>query len=181
MTTDPIHALAMLGDALQDAANDDLAPRSRPPSVTRRRVARKLAIALAVVAVAVPATAFAASQLSGSAVAQSMPAGTLALAGTEPSCTIVSEGIEYHCTLNSAPVSEISDWTGVVGPTVDTSKHINGGCRSLVSDGREWECFLGQTAVERGVIRPGMLGYDAANPFTAEGVRKLTAVVSGAR
>jgi type 1 fimbria pilin len=134
-------------------------------------LARKLVIALAVVVVAVSATAFAASQLSGSAVAQSMPAGTLALAGTEPSCTVVSEGIEYHCTLNSAPVSDISDWTGVVGPTVDTSKHLNGGCRSRVSDGREWECFLGQTAVDKGVISPGLLGDYAANPFTASSFR----------
>jgi hypothetical protein len=46
-------------------------------------------------AIAVPGVAFAASALiSGEEVARSMPAGTLALMGTDPECTVVREGIE---------------------------------------------------------------------------------------
>ena len=41
---------------------------------------------------------------------------------------------------------------GTVESTVDATKHVNGGCRSLRSDGLEWECYLGQTAVDQQII-----------------------------
>ena len=45
-------------------------------------------------------------------VAQSMPAGTLALAGTEPTCTVVTKDVEFHCVLAKAPAPEVSDSEG---------------------------------------------------------------------
>jgi hypothetical protein len=97
-------------------------------------------------------------------VAASLPAGTLALAGTEPTCTEVSAEVEYHCTLAKAPSHEVADWKGTVEPTVDSQGLINGGCRSLASDGREWECYLGQTAVEEQIVGPNLLGAKSAGP-----------------
>ena len=150
--------LNSLGDALERSAESDLAPR-------RRITGRRLAAVLAVLAVVVPGAAIAVGTLSGpDQVAQSMPAGTLALAGTQPSCTVVKENVEFHCVLERAPAPEVSDWKGTVEPTVDATKHVNGGCRSLRSDGREWECYLGQEAVAQQIIGPKFLGEYAPSP-----------------
>jgi hypothetical protein len=157
--------LARLGDELERAAAADLAAARALPAQPRRRVSRRLAVAIAALAILVPGVAIAANQLtSTSDVAQSMPAGTLALAGTEPTCTIVTQDVEFHCTLGRAPAPEVSDWLGTVEPTVDTSKHVNGGCRSLASDGKEWQCYLGQKAVDERIIGPQFLGEYAPSP-----------------
>ena len=149
--------LARLGDALEEAVAADAKPR--------RRSRRKLLLAAAALAVAVPGIALAAGSLIGTdEVERSLPAGTLALFGTEPSCTVVRPDVEYHCTLAKAPAPEVSDWKGTVEPTVDDSKHVNGGCRSLRSDGREWQCYIGQAAVEQGIIGQDFLGEFAPTP-----------------
>jgi hypothetical protein len=165
MTQLPPH-LAGLGDELERAASADLAVAAPPAAAPgRRRVSRRLALSIVALAIAVPGVAIAANQLtSTSDVAQSMPAGTLALAGTEPTCTIVTKDVEFHCVLAKAPAPEVSDWKGTVEPTVDASKHVNGGCRSLASDGKEWECYLGQTAVDQKIIGQSFLGEFAPSP-----------------
>ena len=84
--------------------------------------------------------ACAADQLTSTDVAQSVPAGIAALIGTDPTCTAVEQGVEYHCVLRKPPAPEVSDWKGAVEPTVDGTKHVNGGCRSLRSDGLQWQC-----------------------------------------
>jgi hypothetical protein len=151
--------LQRLGDRLERAAAADLA--AVPRGVTRRprRFTRRLALVGTVLAIAIPGAAIAADQLiSTGDVAASMPAGTLALAGTEPTCTVVTKDVEFHCLLAKAPAPEVSDWKGTVEPSVDASKHVNGGCRSLASDGREWECYIGQAAVDQKIIGQGFLG-----------------------
>src|SRR5207244_13222477 len=60
--------------------------------------------------------------ISNDEVAKSLPAGTLSLAGTEPTCTAVEDGVEYHCVLSKPPAPEVSDWKGTVEPTVDATK-----------------------------------------------------------
>jgi hypothetical protein len=149
--------LDRLGDVLEAAAQRDLATRRRP----RRRL-----IAAAVAAVVlVPAAAVAGAKLiSSDDVAKSLPAGTLSLAGTEPTCTVVNDGVEYHCVLAKAPAPEVSDWTGTVEPTVDASKHVNGGCRSLNSTGTTWECYIGRAAVDQQIIGAGFLGEYTPSP-----------------
>ena len=113
----------------------------------------------------VPAAAVAGAKLiSNDDVAKSMPAGTLSLAGTEPACTTVKDGVEYHCVLAKAPAPEVSDWKGTVEPTVDTTKHVNGGCRSLNSAGTTWECYIGKAAVDQQIIGAGFLGEFAPSP-----------------
>jgi hypothetical protein len=164
MTTQLPPDLARLGDELERAAIADLGATA-PVALRPRRISRRLAVAIAVAVIGIPGVAIAANQLTSSSdVAASMPAGTLALAGTEPTCTIVTEGVEFHCVLAKAPAPEVSDWMGTVEPTVDATKHVNGGCRSLASDGKEWECYLGQAAVDQRIIGQGFLGQASSGP-----------------
>ena len=162
--TDLTTTLSRLGDALEEGAADDL-QAGHATTRRRRRVPARVALLAAAVAILVPSVAFAASQLIGTDdVAQSLPAGTLSLAGTEPTCTVVVQDVEYHCVLAHAPAPEVSDWKGTVEPTVDATKHVNGGCRSLASDGREWECYIGQAAIDQQIIGEGFLGEFAPSP-----------------
>ena len=149
--------LDRLGDALEAAAQRNLA--------THRRPRRGIVAAVAAVVVLVPAAAVAGAKLiSNGDVAKSLPAGTLSLAGTDPTCTTVEDGIEYRCVLAKAPAPEVSDWKGTVEPTVDQTKHVNGGCRSLNSAGTTWECYLGRAAVDQQIIGAGFLGEFAPSP-----------------
>ena len=162
--TDHSPTLHRLGDALEDAAQAHLAAE-QSPAPSRRRISTRVALVAAALAVLVPGVALAATQLIGEKeVAESLPAGTLALAGTNPSCTVVVQDVEYLCTLEQAPAPEVSDWKGTVEPTVDATKHVNGGCRSLTSDGREWRCYIGEAAVEQQIIGPDFLGEYAPSP-----------------
>ena len=83
-------------------------------------------------AILAPGAALAGSLLTTEDVEQSMPAGTKFLVGTEPACEVVKSGVEYRCTIKGAFKSEIDgSLKGTVEPTVDATKHVNGGCRSL--------------------------------------------------
>ena len=162
--TDLSPRLARLGEALQRAAEADLAAGGAAPSRRSFR-SRRFALLAATLVVAVPAGAVATSSLiSTDEVADSLPAGTLSLAGTSPTCSVVRENVEYHCVLERAPAPEVPDWKGTVEPTVDSSKHVNGGCRSLTSDGREWQCYIGEEAVRQQIIGPDFLGEHAPSP-----------------
>jgi hypothetical protein len=155
--TDLSPELARLGDALERAAETDLA---RP-----RRRRRLIALAAAALALAIPGVAFTAQHfISGEAVAKSLPAGTHMLIGTDPTCTAVEQDVEYRCVLKNPPQPEISDMKGMVEPTVDETKHVNGGCRSLRSDGLEWQCYIGQAAVDQKIVSAGFLGEYAPAP-----------------
>jgi hypothetical protein len=154
--TDLTPELDRLGDALQRAAAKDAA---RP----RRR--KLIAVAAAALALAIPGVAFTAQHfISGEEVAQSLPAGTHMLIGTEPSCSVVLQDVEYHCILKNPPQPEISNMRGTVEPTVDATKHVNGGCRSLRVDGLEWQCYIGQAAVDQKIVSAGFLGEYAPSP-----------------
>ena len=159
--------LERIGDELESAARRDLPKRPLP---------RRLALAAVLLVILAPAAAFAGERLmSNDDVAQSMPAGTLSLAGTQPTCTTVTRDVEYHCALTNAPAPEVSDWKGTVEPTVDKTKHVNGGCRSLNSAGPSWsptwdrppsrrrssaQDFLGEycAVARRGLARQGEVG-----------------------
>jgi hypothetical protein len=155
--TDLTPRLARLGDDLERAARRDLRPH--------RRRSRRAALAAVAALIAVPGAAVAAIELiSEDDVARSIPAGTLWLADTEPSCTVVAQDVEYRCTLGKAPGDEVPDWTGTAMPTVDASKHVNGGCRSLNAEGTEWSCYIGEEAVRQQIIGPGLLGEYAPSP-----------------
>jgi hypothetical protein len=148
--------LTAIGDDLERAARADRRRHTR-----RRRRALGGALAIAILA---PGAAVAGGLLTEADVARSMPAGTRFLVGTEPSCETVEEGVEYFCTIKGDLQSEIEDLMGTVEPTVDATKHVNGGCRSLRSDGREWRCYIGEEAVKQQIIGPGFLGEYAPVP-----------------
>lgn len=153
--------LVDLGDRLERAVarhhvNSPAAPK---------RVRRRFVVVAAAILVSIPGIAFGASALiSEEDVAAGLPAGTKALAGTDPTCTAVRPGVEYHCVLARPPAPEISDWRGTVEHTVDATRHVNGGCRSLRSDGLEWQCYLGDAAVEQKIIARDFLGEYAPSP-----------------
>jgi hypothetical protein len=154
--------LSRLGDALEGSAAAQFAAEK---SVATRRRRRRWLSAATVVLIAVPGAALAADALiSTDDVERGLPAGTLALYGTEPSCAIVKQDVEYLCTLAKAPAPEVLDWKGTVEHTVDDTKHVNGGCRALTSDGREWRCYIGEAAVEQRIISAGFLGEYAPVP-----------------
>ena len=202
--------LAQLGESLDRAVRADLATHAsvhRRARSQRARHPRRMALAAALTVVLVPAAAFAATQLlTTGQVAASLPQGTKALIGTDPSCTVVTANVEYHCVLAHAPGTggpnpvapgdQVSsptssdggslskpgagqsssadatspaqlaamNWTGTVEPTVDATKHVNGGCRSQNSAGTDWECYIGQAAVQQGIISAGFLGQSVPAP-----------------
>jgi hypothetical protein len=158
--TDVFPELRELGDSLESAI---AAANHRTQRRPRRR---KLVLAVAVLALALPGLAIGAAKLiSNDEVAASLPAGTKMLAGTDPRCTVVTEGIEYHCTLSKPIASpEVADLKGTVEPTVDATSHVNGGCRSLASDGLTWECYIGTKAVDEQIIGPDFLGEYSSGP-----------------
>ena len=159
----PVDArLAGLGDALQAAATADLERSGR----SRRR--RSLLAVFAAIAIAVPGVALAAGALIGNdEVARSIPRGVWALMGTDPTCTTVRAGIEFDCTIAGAPREgdvPAGAWLGAVEPTVDQTRHVNGGCRSLDADGTHWRCYIGREAVRQQIIGPDFLGEPAPAP-----------------
>jgi len=155
-------ALDRLGEALHAATTADVT------RVARRRRRRALVGGLAALAILVPGAALAANALiTNDDVAKSIPSGTWALMGTQPTCTTVREGVEFDCTLAKPPrTGDVAPggWDGTVEPTVDRTKHVNGGCRSLSADGRHWRCYIGREAVEQQIIGPDFLGESAPGP-----------------
>jgi hypothetical protein len=153
--------LGAIGDELERATRAEL----RRTWQRRRRIRRRIAGCAAALVILVPGAALATSLLSPDEVERSMPAGTRFLVGTAPHCEVVKDGVEYHCTVTGKLNNpEISDMKGTVEPTVDRTKHVNGGCRSLRSDGREWQCYIGEEAVRRQIIGAGFLGEYAPSP-----------------
>lgn len=172
MTTDTHSRLAALGDALERATAADLMAATAPgpaaaaaaPRVRRRR-SRRVVLAVAALALAIPGAAIGADVLlSGADVAQSLPAGTRALIGTDPTCTAVTDNVEYHCTLAASPAGNDGIGIGTVEPTVDATKHVNGGCRALDAAATSWECYIGQAAVSEKIVSEGFLGQYAPAP-----------------
>jgi hypothetical protein len=157
-----IPELQRLGDALENAAREDVGAGQR---WFARRPSRRVAILLAAAVFVLPVAAIGAARLvGGGEVAESMPAGAAIFAGTHATCSVVTANVEYHCVLDRRPYPEVDDFKGVVEPTVDRTKHVNGGCRGLTSDGRSWQCYLGQEAVRQQIIGAGFLGEYAPAP-----------------
>jgi hypothetical protein len=154
-------ALRALGNSLEQAARRDLAS-ARHTGVRRRKL-----VALAIgLAIAVPGLAYAATTLIGTdEVAAGLPGGTRMLQGTDPKCTVVHQDVEYHCVLSRLPAEpEVADLKGTVEPTVDRTRHVNGGCRSLTSDGRAWQCYIGRAAVDQMIVSADFLGEYMPTP-----------------
>ena len=95
--------------------------------------------------------------------------------GGDPTCEQLSP-TSFRCTLERPPTgitfydergNQIDDvFLGVKRLSVDSTLHVDGACVSTRVDGRAWDCYLGQEAVERGVLEPGMLGRYWPEPAT---------------
>ncbi len=170
MSTDLPQQLERLGDALHAATTAELisTPRAAAPRPAIYRRPRVIAAVLAA-AVAAPGIALAAGAFDSPAqVARSIPAGTLALLGTNPTCTTVTAGVEYHCILASVPSDAGGPlpgaWKATVEPTVDAAHRVNGGCRAQNAAGTEWLCYIGEAAVREQIIGQGFLGQHSSGP-----------------
>lgn len=167
-----------LGAALHAAARQDLAADERPAVPRRPRSRRtrriQLAIALGTLVVAIPAAAFATGVLSpDQEVAHGVANLEWMMAGTEPTCTTLREGVEYDCTLAEPPQEEApvapaesvggvhgkaGEWKGYVIGIVDKTGHVSGGCRSENANGTHWRCYLGQESIRQNILEPSALG-----------------------
>ncbi len=160
--------LDALGDRLEQAAAADLATQ-RAAGRAARRVASRGALLLvaAVLAIAIPGVAIAADQLISTERGRAEHARRHAGAGRHRAdLHRRHEGrrVPLRARQGARGDPRYSDWKGTVEPSVDASKHVNGGCRSLASDGREWQCYIGQAAVDQKIIGQGFLGEFAPAP-----------------
>jgi hypothetical protein len=154
--------LTRLGDALEAGARDELAAA---PSWRRRLRSRRVVVAIVAAAFVLPAAAIGAARLvGGDEVAQSLPPGAAIFVGRHATCAVVVPNVEYHCVLDRPPFPEVQDFKGVDEPTVDETKHVNGGCTGVTSGGLEWQCYLGEEAVRQQIIGPDFLGEYAPEP-----------------
>ncbi|MBA3366689.1 MAG: hypothetical protein H0U03_13065 [Actinobacteria bacterium] len=117
---------------------------------------------------------------------QGIVGGHQLFAGSEPTCKPVS-ATSFRCTLDRPPTgmtfytedrkgSTVYDGKrftpvfdkllGVKVETVDSTRHVDGGCVSISADGRTWNCFLGQSAVDHDIIGPALLGAYLPEPAT---------------
>jgi hypothetical protein len=163
-------------------------PRRRPQPHARSRSQRqpradarprwgrsaraKLAFALVAAVLAIPAGAFAIRALGAGhsptldrGAAHGLPASSMAIAATEPTCVTLRRNVEYDCLLSASPGEEpravaaaTGNWRGHVVATVDAGDRVDGGCRSVNVAGTRWHCFLGAAAVHHNLIAPGSLG-----------------------
>jgi hypothetical protein len=96
-------------------------------------------------------------------VAAGMPAGAAIFAQTAPTCVHDADGEPYRCTLTRAPAPEISDFLGAKEPLAIAGV-VAGGCIGLDHAGMTWNCFIGQDAVDQGIISKEFLGQPAPVP-----------------
>jgi hypothetical protein len=96
---------------------------------------------------------------------QGLPNGSAMFIGTHPTCTTVSNE-QFHCVLESKPTVEYIEgsYLGSKMLSVDTTKHIDGGCIATTADGLTWDCYLGQAAVDHEILAATLLGQYLPGP-----------------
>lgn len=184
--TEVAEQLDRVGDALQRAWRQDHLRHQRH---RLSRGPRRLAVVLALVAVLVGGgAAIAAGVLLKTAAdeEQGMIRGHQLFAGSAPSCKPLS-ATSFRCTLDRPPTgmtfyaedpkgSTVYDgkrytpvfdkFLGIKRATVDSTRHVDGGCISISANGRTWNCFLGQSAVDHEIIGPALIGTYTPEPPT---------------
>jgi hypothetical protein len=129
------------------------------------RTTKGVLLLAAVTALLVPTAVVATSLLTPHDVAVGMPGGSYVFTGTNPTCVVVTDGVEYRCTLAHAPTVEtVPDYTGAKQLLEGTDKTITGGCIGANRDGLHWECFIGDAAVQHGILVKSMLGQPLTGP-----------------
>ena len=134
-------------------------------------------VILAAAAVLVAAGTAVASSLfkSASDEQQGLLNGYALFKGTHPTCQRLDD-ISFSCTLDKPP-TEITfygpdghllpnAYLGVKAETVNSSRHVDGGCVATSADGRAWHCYLGEEAVRQRIIGQDYLGTYLPQPPT---------------
>lgn len=95
-----------------------------------------------------------------------LPAGGT-VNGMVPECT-TTDGIAFDCTTGPFPEDLTGiDYTGYTQAVVDDTSHVSGGCRSVSPDATHFTCYLGQRAVDEGVVAANYLGDWAPIGYSA--------------
>lgn len=164
--------LLRVGDELQRAWNAD--HRRRPSTSFWQRRRPALIVALVLVALSGGAALAAAVLKSPAEEEQGILAGHLLFAGAQPQCEALT-ATSFRCTLEEPPTGMtfyredaqvFDEFLGMKVETVDSTRHVDGGCVSISADGRSWNCFLGQSAIDHDIIDPGFLGTYLPEPAT---------------
>lgn len=146
--------------------------RDRPRYVVvRGHNVRRGTLALVGAALALAATGAAVAGLmlakTPAQESQGLLDGHSVFTGSHPLCTRVAEQ-QFHCVLDREPGSLGTviegSYLGAKFQTVDAQKRIDGGCVGVSDDGRVWDCYLGELAVEHGILSPEVLGQTQADP-----------------
>jgi hypothetical protein len=129
------------------------------------KAAKGVLLLAAVAALLVPTAVVATSLLTPHDVAVGMPGGSLVFQGTNPTCVVVTDGVEYRCTLAHAPTVEIvSNYLGAKQILQGPDKTVTGGCIATTSDGLHWQCYIGDAAVQHGILVKSLLGQPVTTP-----------------
>jgi hypothetical protein len=135
---------------------------ARTPKKHRRLIGVGVAVGALVLCGGVAAAAI--SKLSNDTVEHGLPGGSAIFEGTTPNCTTTDNEV-FDCTLTSAPTIEtLDDYTGSAQLFVDDAKYIAGGCRGQSADGLKWICYVGDLAVQQGILSADLLGQYSPEP-----------------
>lgn len=130
---------------------------------------RTVLVAAAALAVLLTSRAVAAIELTKTPAQEerSLLEGHSVFAGMKPNCAEVSSGA-FRCVLARPPTGDGTviegSYLGSKFQTVDADKRIDGGCIGASEDGRIWDCYLGQLAVEKEIVDESMLGVYQPGP-----------------
>jgi hypothetical protein len=157
---------------------------NRPPS---SRARRRVAIASGLVGLVLAGTGVAAAVggLSTDEIERGMPGGTWIFSRTNPTCT-TTDDVVYDCTLTNPPrpertdityrrIDRQSDGSWLISPEAsprvipgeyrgrrelitDDESRIAGGCIGQDDAGMRWTCFVGERAVDEGILSADLLG-----------------------
>lgn len=95
-----------------------------------------------------------------------LPAGAT-FQGTIPSCTTI-DNVTFDCAVPDFPDdAKTDDMTGYTAIVVDDASTVSGGCVSTSVDATRFTCYVGQAAVDQGVVAAGYLGDWAPKGYIA--------------
>ena len=147
-----------------ETAADDAISQPGPVRHRSRRSRRFVVIGTLAVLGIGGAAAAAAVTMSSDDVSHGLPGGSMIFQGTNPSCSSTDE-VVFDCTLASAPTDDVlGDYTNSAQLFVDKDLNIAGGCRGKSADGLQWTCYLGQRAVDEGILASDLLGQYSPSP-----------------
>jgi hypothetical protein len=96
-----------------------------------------------------------------------MPAGAAIFVGAERELHRGRSERRVPLRPRPAAVPRGAGLQGKVEETVDKTKHVNGGCRGLTSDGLSWQCYLGEEALRQRIVSEDFLGPTRSRRGTA--------------